>query len=76
MRFEGSWDPDLLAGAARLEIRRNPGHRRGFFVQVKVTALRWLPIYVMNADGTGVTRLTHNGVAEASPAWQPIPQAP
>ena len=29
-------------------------------------------IYVMNADGTGVTRLTHNQVAEASPAWQPV----
>lgn len=30
-------------------------------------------IYVMNADGTGVTRLTHNRVGEANPAWQPIP---
>lgn len=30
-------------------------------------------IYVMNADGTGATRLTHNRVGEASPAWQPIP---
>jgi TolB protein len=29
-------------------------------------------IFVMNADGSGVTRLTHNGVAEASPAWQPV----
>jgi Tol biopolymer transport system component len=29
-------------------------------------------IYVMNADGTGVTRLTHNRVGEASPAWQPV----
>ena len=28
-------------------------------------------IYLMNADGTGITRLTHNGVGEASPAWQP-----
>lgn len=30
-------------------------------------------IYVMNADGTGITRLTHNKVGEGSPAWQPIP---
>ena len=30
-------------------------------------------IYVMNADGTGVTRLTHNQVGEGSPAWQPRP---
>ena len=29
-------------------------------------------IYVMNADGTGVTRLTHNGAGEAHPAWQPV----
>ena len=33
-------------------------------------------IYVMNADGTGVMRLTHNRVGEASPAWQPIPAVP
>ena len=30
-------------------------------------------IYVMNADGTGVTRLTHSRVREANPVWQPIP---
>lgn len=29
-------------------------------------------IYVMNADGTGVKRLTHNRVGEGSPAWQPV----
>ncbi len=29
-------------------------------------------IYVMNADGTGVTRLTHNHIADTSPAWQPV----
>lgn len=28
-------------------------------------------IYVMNADGTSVKRLTHNRVGEGSPAWQP-----
>lgn len=30
-------------------------------------------LYVMNADGTGITRLTHNRIGEESPAWQPIP---
>jgi Tol biopolymer transport system component len=30
-------------------------------------------IYVMNADGTGVTRLTHTPAAEGNPAWQPMP---
>jgi TolB protein len=29
-------------------------------------------IFVMNRDGTGVRRLTHNRVGEASPAWQPV----
>lgn len=28
-------------------------------------------IYVMNPDGTDVTRLTHNSIREGSPAWQP-----
>ncbi len=28
-------------------------------------------IYVMNADGSGVTRLTHDRFGEGSPAWQP-----
>jgi Tol biopolymer transport system component len=30
-------------------------------------------IYVTNADGTGVARLTHNQVGEGSPVWQPRP---
>lgn len=29
-------------------------------------------IYVMNADGTGVTRLTYNRVGEGGLAWQPV----
>ena len=29
-------------------------------------------IYVINADGTGLTRLTHNHLTEGSPAWQPV----
>ena len=29
-------------------------------------------IYVMNADGTGLTRLTHDRLNEADPAWQPV----
>jgi TolB protein len=29
-------------------------------------------IFVMNADGTEATRLTHNGVGEGSLAWQPV----
>ncbi len=28
-------------------------------------------IYVMNADGTGVTRLTNNALADDEPAWSP-----
>lgn len=29
-------------------------------------------IFVMNADGSGVTQLTHTRAAEARPAWQPV----
>jgi Tol biopolymer transport system component len=29
-------------------------------------------IYAMKADRTGLTRLTHNRIAEGSPAWQPV----
>jgi Tol biopolymer transport system component len=28
-------------------------------------------IFVMNADGTGVTQITHNDVADTDPAWSP-----
>ncbi len=31
----------------------------------------WWDIYVMNADGTGQTRLTANGVDNAFPVWSP-----
>jgi len=30
-------------------------------------------IYVMNADGTGQTRLTFNSGADSNPNWQPLP---
>jgi Tol biopolymer transport system component len=33
-------------------------------------------IFVMDADGSNVTRLTRNKVGEGSPAWQPVPGAP
>jgi hypothetical protein len=36
---------------------------------VEVTATE---IYVMNADGTGVGRLTRNRVADSFAAWQPV----
>ena len=30
-------------------------------------------VYVMNADGTGIRRVTRNRVADARPDWQPLP---
>ena len=30
-------------------------------------------ICIMNADGTNVTKLTHNKLGEGFPAWQPVP---
>jgi Tol biopolymer transport system component len=33
-------------------------------------------IYVMNADGSGQTRLTHNSADDRRPSWQPTPRRP
>jgi Tol biopolymer transport system component len=33
-------------------------------------------IYVIGADGTNLTRLTHNGVADRQPDWQPLDRTP
>ncbi len=32
-----------------------------------------IDVYVMNADGTGQTRLTNDPSPDLSPSWQPIP---
>lgn len=32
-----------------------------------------LELYVMDADGTNIRRLTHNKVADTHPDWQPLP---
>ena len=37
--------------------------------------IAWSPegdIYVMNADGSGVTRLTNSSGHDSSPAWSPF----
>ena len=52
------WDPEW-----------SPDGRKIAFVRGEGTATE---IYVMNADGTHVTRLTHNRVADSFPAWQPV----
>ena len=33
-----------------------------------------LELYVMDADGTDIRRLTHNHVADTHPDWQPLPR--
>ena len=58
------WSPDgrkiaFLRGGSRPSIVFPPPRRSSS------------EIYVMNANGTGVKRLTHNRVGEGSPAWQP-----
>ena len=57
MLTEG-WDPEW-----------SPDGRKIAFVRGEGTATE---IFVMNADGTGVRRLTHNRVADSFPAWQPV----
>jgi Tol biopolymer transport system component len=49
----------------------SPNGRRIVFVRRLAHAERSGEIYAVNADGTGLTRLTHNNVADGSPAGQP-----
>ncbi len=66
--WEPDWSPD--------------GNRIAFVRATVVESRHWnkpepkphpsSEIYVMNADGTGVTRLTDNRIADTSPAWQPV----
>lgn len=44
------------------------GRRVAFFAE---RDLSYTEIYVMNADGTGVTRLTRDGHSNSGPAWSP-----
>lgn len=75
--------------AVDLEPAWSPDGKRSAFVRARATkpgSWGWGPamrpgstgkIDVLNADGTRVTRLTHNRVAEARPARQPLlPPAP
>jgi TolB protein len=50
-----AWSPDGSRIAFK-SIRGGPGNAE---------------IYVMNADGSGVTRLTNNGYSDYDPAWPP-----
>ena len=70
--FDGSpsWSPD----GRSIAFVRSTG-KGGTCANCPPTKLGPAEIYLINADGTGLTRLTHNGVTEASPAWQPIAAA-
>ena len=50
----------------------SPDGRRIAFLRGDYAKSGSFEIYAMNADGTGVTRLTHNRVDETSLAWQPV----
>ena len=55
--FDPSWSPD--------------GTKIAF--QKKGTGEAFPDIYVMNADGSGIIRLTDDSLQDIEPAWQPIP---
>jgi Tol biopolymer transport system component len=50
----------------------SPDGRKIAFLRGDPTKPNSWECYVINADGTALTRLTYNGVGEASPAWQPV----
>lgn len=58
-------DPSWSHDGRRVAFLRSPPAK---FIAVPERASE---IYVMNADGTGVTRLTDNKLGEGNPAWQP-----
>ena len=70
--FDGSpsWSPD----GRSIAFVRSTG-KGATCVNCPPTKLGPAEIYLINADGTGLTRLTHNGVTEGSPAWQPVAAA-
>jgi len=61
------WSPDgtQIAFTGDRHQRKGRRERNG----------RRFELYVMQADGSGIRRLTHNRVADASPDWQPLPSA-
>ena len=81
------WVTDMNGPARRLTRNTvadsnptwSPDGRKLAFIRGRQGSLLWLPpdersageIYVMNRDGTGVTRLTNNRTGEGSPAWRP-----
>ena len=67
--FDGapSWSPD----GRSIAFVRSTG-KGATCAKCPPTKLGPAEIYLISADGTGLTRLTHNGVAEGSPAWQPV----
>ncbi len=66
---EPVWSPD---GKRMAFVRADVLVKRDWFHPLPPLPDSSSEIYVMNADGTAVTRLTHNRIAEASPAWQPL----
>lgn len=62
--FDPSWSPD----GRQIAFAREPATKNSIR-----TLMAGSEIYVMNADGTNVRRLTNNKIGEASPAWQPTP---
>ena len=62
-----AWSPD----GSRIAFLRG----RGSTLFVAPPKRSPAELYVMNADGTDVTRLTHNQIGEGSPAWQPDPSS-
>jgi TolB protein len=61
------WSPD----GTRIAFLRWAGTARELCLNCQPDDMGPSDIYVMNADGTGVTRLTDSEAPEGSPAWQP-----
>lgn len=60
-----AWSPDgrFVAFSGDVHVKRGPRERQGPKFE----------IYTMAADGSAITRLTRNRVADFTPDWQPLP---
>ena len=57
-----------MGGGFKTDPCWSPDRRRVAFARIA----KGSGIYVMNADGTGLKRLTNGGRTDRSPAWQPL----
>ncbi len=68
MRADGSFPHQVVAGGAETNPEASPDGRRVAFMSQRDG--NW-EVYVVNLDGSGLQRLTHNAANDGLPTWSP-----